>query len=265
MHPFFVIFGRTVPAYGLCAAAGFAAGILLTGLLSRRRGLDVEDGIYIFVMSAIFALVGAKALYLLTAIPAIKADLADPGLTALQVAARHLGGGFVFYGGLIGAVFGFWFWSRYFKKEPEAEVQVLLPAAVLAAGFGRTGCFMAGCCYGKPTDLPVGVVFSNSPFAPNGVALFPTQLTEAAFDFALCAILAVYGRRHEMGKKSVAVYVLVYAVFRFALEFLRGDAGRGYIGPLSVSQWISLVLAAAALIFIGVGYGQAKTLPGAGR
>lgn len=85
-----------------------------------------------------------------------------------------------------------------------------------------------GCCYGCPTDSSLGVTFHVSPIAPNGVALVPVQLLEAAAEFLLFAVL-------------LGGYLATYGVLRFTLEFFRYDNYRGFLGPLSLSQWISIV------------------------
>jgi 5,10-methenyltetrahydrofolate synthetase len=111
----------------------------------------------------------------------------------------------------------------------------------VAQAIGRLGCFLAGCCYGKETESRFSLVFSHSSFAPNHVRLLPTQLLASAGDFAIMAALLLYARRKPQAGRVVGLYIVLYAVGRFVLEFWRGDY-RGNVGPLSSSQFIALVL-----------------------
>ena len=111
----------------------------------------------------------------------------------------------------------------------------------LAHGFGRLGCLSAGCCYGKPIEG--GIVFHNSPAAPNGVPLIPTQLIEAIFNFLLFLVLIILSGNRRIRHYLAHIYLFAYPIFRFLLNF-PGDVIRGFLWGLSTSQWISL----AALI-----------------
>ena len=258
MRPVLTIFGINVPAYGFMAVCGFVAAILCLLPLSKKLRLAYDDTIYVFVFACVGAVIGAKLLYLLTAIPQIAADL--PLLKSAPGAffAKYLSGGMVFFGGLLGGIAAAALAARYFRLRLMKLAPALLPAAVLLAGCGRIGCFLAGCCYGKETALPIGVVFPHGSLAPAGVPLFPTQLTEAAFDFILCGLLIFLACRRMSGKRMLALYLLAYCVFRFLLEFARGDAIRGAIGIFSTSQIICLAVIAAVLLWIAVGKRRAR-------
>ena len=120
-----------------------------------------------------------------------------------------------------------------------------------------------GCCYGKPSEK-WGVVFSRSEIAPAGVPLLPVQLYEAAGAMLLFAVLACMGAKRADGRKMLAVYLLAYGLLRFGLEFLRGDAYRGFVLGLSVSQVIALLsmaLAAVLLIRLRKKEGEAADAP----
>ena len=117
----------------------------------------------------------------------------------------------------------------------------------LAQGFGRIGCFLAGCCYGAPTDSFLGVVFPPyCEFAPAGVRLWPTQLFSAAGDLLLCLFLLWLDRKEHYEGKLTAWYLIGYSVGRFLIEFLRDD-NRGSVGALSSSQFIGLFIVAVGL------------------
>lgn len=162
----------------------------------------------------------------------------------------HLGEGITFLGGLIGGAVCFLAAYYFFgRKQPFTLAQVLeiVPCMITVAhGFGRVGCFFAGCCYGKPTDSFLGVKFPKLP-----EPVHPTQLYEAAFLFVLFGILS-YLLLKRKAKYNFAIYLISYGVFRFLLEFLRDDARGKLVGFLSPSQFWSLVMAVIgiALIFV---------------
>ena len=193
-------------------------------------------------------MVGAKFLYLLLQLPQLLQDLPLLAADPAAFSARYLSGGFVFYGGLFGALAAVWLFCRR-RKVPFSQLGAdLVPAVPLFHTFGRVGCFLAGCCYGIPAPAGwPGVTFRVSPVAPNGVALLPVQLYEAAGCLLLFLLLHRLARRGWKGEALLLVYLAAYALFRFALEFLRGDAARGMWGVFSTSQLLALVTLAAVL------------------
>lgn len=159
----------------------------------------------------------------------------------LSQASFWTGGGFVFYGGLI---FSLLFLGLYKILKLPLTVQTLwamLPAVTLGHAIGRIGCLLAGCCYGNVTDLWWGIEL-------HGAHRHPTQALESLGLF----ILAFFLLKARASLKSFALYFIGYGILRFAIEILRGDEIRGLWGPLTPSQWISLVmiLGGSTLIFI---------------
>ena len=125
---------------------------------------------------------------------------------------------------------------------------LLAPSVALAQAFGRLGCFFAGCCYGKETSLPIGIVFPENSFAPAGVPLLPTQLFSSAGDFLIAFVLIrMTGKMRYHGDVG-ALYLMLYGIGRFIIEFFRNDY-RGSIGVLSTSQIISIGVVAAGVVF----------------
>ena len=237
MHPFFVLGPLRLPAYGVLAALGAALGLAL--FLGRTARGERRRALWTVLLALLGALLGAKALYLLTA---------PPGLALRE----KLLSGFVFYGGLAGgALFGAWA-ARALRLPALPLLDRAAPALALGHGVGRVGCFLAGCCYGRPAEPPWGIVLAEALGAPRDVPLFPVQLLESALLFLLFFILRALYRRAALRGRLLPLYLGVYAVLRFFLEFLRGDAIRGLYFGLSTSQWISggilLALAAWALL-----------------
>ena len=149
-------------------------------------------------------------------------------------------------GGLFGGIAGFLFVYYVFVKKSStlkiAEVfKIAPPAITIGHAFGRIGCFLAGCCYGKPTDSWIGVKF---PFLAERV--IPTQLIESIFLFLLTAVLLVLIFVFKF-KYTFIVYLGSYSIFRFIIEFFRGDERGQFLGIFSPSQvwsifiWIIIV------------------------
>ena len=239
MKPFVILFGHRLPSYGLAAVAGFLLGLTFVLLEGRRYKTVWRDAADAYLIGILGTLLGAKLLYLLVQLPSIIRDIPKIREDGTYFFTHYLAGGMVFYGGLFGAVFFAYLTTRFFGKRLSELSPMLVPALALVAGTGRIGCFLAGCCYGRETDGPVYVVFHNSLSAPPDVHLIPTQLFEAVFDYSLFFLLWYLGRK---GYKEalLPLYFFLYAVFRFVLEFFRGDAQRGMALGLSTSQWISL-------------------------
>lgn len=156
-------------------------------------------------------------------------------------------GAMTFYGGLIGGIVSFILIYQYWLKKfyPNNHLSELLPIAppciTIAHGFGRIGCFLAGCCYGKETDSILGVTFPGMTHS-----VYPTQLFEALFLLLLTIPLFILAYKKSF-KHNMSIYLFSYGIFRFCLEFLRGD-NRGVMFLFSPSQWISLIAIIASII-----------------
>ena len=163
-----------------------------------------------------------------------------------------LGGGFVFYGGLAGDLLGLYLCGKILHIPVAEYARSVIPVIPLAHAFGRIGCAVVGCCYGVPYDGPGAVVYTESIAAPTGIPLFPVQAVEAAGNLVLTAVLCGYiiiCKKKGKEAKSVQLYLVLYAVFRFVLEFMRfDDVERGIILRLSTSQWISIVICVCVTI-----------------
>ncbi|MDY2609410.1 MAG: prolipoprotein diacylglyceryl transferase [Eubacteriales bacterium] len=228
----------TIHGYGLMIGIGFVLAVLLGAKYAKRRGLS-EDAVFSFALLAILSgFGGGKLLYILTE---WKQFIASP--------RSVLGSsGFVVYGGLIAAVVCTILYARIKKLDYLQYLDALIPFVALAQGFGRIGCFLAGCCYGKPTTCSIGIVFPQGSIAPAGVSLLPTQLFSSLADFLLCAFLLLLAKKVRRKGIIGATYCIAYGVGRFILEYFRGDDRGEYIGPFSISQFISLFIVAFGLL-----------------
>ena len=224
-------------------------------LLARRRGYDPDDAVVQTLVSFAGCAVGAVLLYGITNIPVMLRvlDAYDAGAYASFVdAARDIlacFGGFVFYGGLIGAVIACCLYSRHRGWPVLERLDMFTVAVPLFHVFGRIGCFMAGCCYGVEADWGFTYTLAPAPEA-NGVPRVPIQLIEAACNLLLFAGLLALFLKDRLRGRLVAVYGIAYGVIRFIDEFWRGDVYRGIWGPFSTSQWISIAVVAASVALI---------------
>ena len=109
---------------------------------------------------------------------------------------------------------------------------LIMPSVAIAQGFGRIGCFLAGCCYGRETQSALGVIFPQGSLAPAGVKLLPTQLFSSVGDFLIAGILIWFSSKSKTKGNTGALYLLLYGIGRFGIEFLRNDE-RGIVGLLS--------------------------------
>lgn len=241
MLPTINVFGKTVAMYGLMIILGILAGVIIAILRRRRYNIDKDDVIFSSCYGGIGLILGAKLLYIITIIPAVidnwKAIVSD-----ISILYHALSGGFVFYGGLIGAVIGYYIYCKLYRINFLTLLDLMAPSIPIMHGIGRLGCFFAGCCYGIHYDGPFHIIFSKSVAAPNGVPLFPTQLIESVLNIMAGILLILYTRRTRKPGRPISIYIIYYSLMRFILEFLRGDSQRGIFFNLSTSQLISILL-----------------------
>lgn len=227
----------TIHGYGLMIAVGILACIFMGMYRARKKGLLDEAVLDIAIIGVFTGFIGAKLLYVLVEFPSF---LKNP----MNVLGSE---GFVVYGGIIVGVLSAVIYCRKKKLEFLRYFDLLAPSIALAQGFGRIGCFLAGCCYGRETSGFWGVTFPEGSFAPAGIPLIPTQLLSSAGDFLIMGVLLVYSKYAKHTGRIGALYLLLYGVGRFLLEFLRWD-DRGTVGALSTSQFISIGIVAVALV-----------------
>ena len=242
--PFF-----TLPTFGVLLASAYIAGYWWLIREGRRDRLDVDALASLGIWAIVGAILGAKALMILRAFPEYAA--APSGLFSLSVLVSAGD----FYGGFIGALIAS---AVFFRRHPRLPfwraADLCGPAIALGQAIGRVGCFMAGDDYGRPTQLPWAVTFTDPDAAsiggaPLGMPLHPVQLYESAICLVLFAVLVRLSRHKRFDGEVILAYTLLYAAARFILEFFRGDDDRGFIfgGLLSTSQFIALILGPAAI------------------
>jgi phosphatidylglycerol---prolipoprotein diacylglyceryl transferase len=250
MHPILFEIGRfPVYTYGLLLAAAYLLGLQFALRRARAVGLDPNRVMDLGIWIIVSALVGAKLLLLIVEFDQFSRDPAE-----LLNLARSGG---VFYGGLIAAVaVALWYLRRH-RMPMWTVTDVFAPGIALGHVIGRLGCVFAGCCFGRPADVPWAITFTNEFAARNvgtplGIPLHPTQLYEAGAELLILILLLVTERRgRTFPGRTFWLYMLLYAISRFVIEFYRGDP-RGMVGDFSTSQFVSLVLAPLSVVMLVV-------------
>ncbi len=238
-----------IHTYGVLLSTAILVSIYVAARLAEKDGIPgkhVWDLGFIIVLSA---MIGAKILLIIT-----NFDYYSNNLSRL-FSMEFLRAGGVFYGGLLGAIAGSFIYLKWFTKVDFWEMSdILTPTIPLGQAIGRLGCFSAGCDYGSPSDLPWAVTFTNEYShslvgVPLNISLHPYQLYESLVSF--CIFLFLYRKFNQLSFNGqiLSLYLILYSVSRFCLEFFRGDVDRGFLFGelLSTSQFISLLLVPTAL------------------
>ncbi|MFA5859888.1 MAG: prolipoprotein diacylglyceryl transferase [Elusimicrobiota bacterium] len=242
MYPILLKLGSvTFYTYGLFYAIGLMVAAWVVLVQTRKDKVDdnlVYDLIFCIILGI---LIGARIFYV---IMNLGYYLKEP----LKVLALWEGG-LYFHGGLIGGILAGVVFALIKKISIFEYFDYFAPAVAVGHAMGRIGCFFAGCCYGKPTGFFMHIVFTNeNSLAPTGIPLHPAQVYSAIGDF--CIFLALWLRRGKKRYKGQLLieYLMMFSCFRYFIEFLRGDDRGVGIAGLSVTQVVSVVVFAVALV-----------------
>lgn len=240
MYPELLRIGKiTIQGYGLMISLGILAAIWLARYRGRKRDMNIDVIFDIAIYGVIGGVIGGKLLFILTDLPYI---IKNPVVLKDMIA-----GGFVLYGAIIGGAIGAFIFLKRKNLSFLKYFDLVAPSIALAQGFGRIGCFLAGCCYGKPTDGPFGVIFKNSIYAPVDIHVHPTQIYSSLGDFAIAGILIFFASKPRKDGQVGGLYMILYSVGRFFMEFIRGDE-RGNVGIFSTSQFICIFILISGII-----------------
>lgn len=245
MITYFNFFGKAIPAYGCLIVSGIIIANILGFRLAKIRGLDINDLIILEAYGLLGGFAGAKILYLIVSFKDINWSM----ITDFDYFNQIMLGGFVFFGGLILGFGTVWLAGRLHSIDSSVYIRTFICFVPFIHGFGRIGCFCAGCCYGIPYNGLFAVTFPHDSYAVSDISLFPVQLLEAFLLFIISGLVCWILLCKE-SKFTVEIYVCLYSVVRFFLEYLRFDDVRGKLGLLTTSQWISvfLFISSASLI-----------------
>ncbi len=261
MYPVLLRLGDvSLYTYGLFVAMGFLAGIWVAKQEARRLGENPERITDLCFFLLIFSILGARLFYVLTA---PKTFLGNP----LEI-FRIWNGGLVFYGGFLGALATIAVYFRRHRMPLWRTLDILAPGVAVGHALGRVGCFFAGCCYGLACELPWAVTFTHpESLAPTHMPLHPTQLYSAGANLLIFLFLWSIRRKKRFHGQIFWLYVGIYGIARFIIEFFRGDfRGDPLFGVLSISQAIGVVfvLLAAGMLAYFRNRGPDQGPPGVG-
>ncbi|MEW6320405.1 MAG: prolipoprotein diacylglyceryl transferase [Acidobacteriota bacterium] len=249
MHPILLDLGPvTIYSYGVLLAAAYLLGLWLAVRRARAAGLDANRVLDLGIWVIIAALVGAKALLFVVDFRHFT--------SSWQEFTTLLRSGGVFYGGLIAAVVTCAYLLRKHRLPLWTSGDLFAPGIALGYMVGRLGCLLAGCCYGRPTDVAWAITFTD-PAAnlnvgtPLNVPLHPTQLYESLAGLVILVALLVLERRgRAFPGRTFWSFVLLYGVSRFIIEYFRGDPRGETLMGLSTSQFISVILVPLSLAML---------------
>lgn len=240
----------TLHTFGALLSVSLLAAFWWVRRIVRNEKLDFDQIGALALWAIAGGILGAKALLLLRSFP----EFWNEPSSLWAIATLESAGDF--YGGFLGALFTVFLYFRLHPELPVWRISDLFgPSIALGQSIGRIGCYMAGDDYGRPTNLPWAVTFTNPEAAriggaPLGVPLHPVQLYESIVCLLLFFFLGWLSGRKRFDGEVILAYAVLYAVARFFIEFFRGDADRGFIlsGLFSTSQFIALLVGSISLI-----------------
>jgi phosphatidylglycerol---prolipoprotein diacylglyceryl transferase len=238
--------GMSVWAYGFMLATAFSVGLLLTQRLAEQDGLP-KGAVYRLGLCLIpSGILGGKLMLIITNWQFFRGDW-QRVLTPESIQAS---GGFL--GGFLMALAVSAILMRVWRLPWLKTADVFAPSIALGYAITRIGCFLAGCCWGRPTTSWIGVRFTAEAHRLTAVPvdgmLVPTQLIEVGENLLIFATLLWLRKRRGFDGQIVLVYILLYSFARFTIEFWRNEP-RGWVLGLSISQFISAIIFPLALIF----------------
>ena len=243
----------TVTWYGILVATGFLTGYFTAFNRAPKAGVSSENVSDVFTWIIVGGILGARLLYVTTYWS--ETFEGQPLANIFKIWE----GGLVFFGGLIGGTCATILYCKIKKISVYRIGDVLAPSLSLGHAFGRIGCLMAGCCYGKECSLPWGIQFPDS-HATHPDLVHPVQIYEAILNLLLFGILIFIFRRRKFDGQVLGFYCIGYAIIRFSVEFFRGDYPSYIAGSITQAHIISLFLTALGVWIYLAGIKKANSL-----
>jgi len=245
MYPvLFSIGPLTIHTYGLLVAIGALVGLVVTIRGSDAAGMSRQQVMDLVFLIIVCAIVGSRLAFVLMNYTFF--------IERPLLIFKLWEGGLVFSGGFVLVILVVGWYIRRHQLPLWSIGDLLAPAVAISQGIGRLGCLMAGCCYGKPSDVPWSIVFKHpQSLAPLHVPLHPTQIYAALSGFVIFAVLILIRQKKKFEGQVLLWFVILHSTSRLILERFRGD-DRGIIPgtELSVTQLVTLVLLVAAVVFL---------------
>ncbi|MCS1406909.1 MAG: Prolipoprotein diacylglyceryl transferase [Verrucomicrobia subdivision 3 bacterium] len=227
--------------YGIFVAVGFLAGLWTAGRRSLLYGLSPDKMAALSPWIIGGAIIGARTLYVVT-----YWDEDFAGKSFVEVFNIRQGG-LVYYGGFIGAALSTFVYTSWKKLALWRVADAFAPSVALGHAFGRIGCLMTGCCYGKICELPWAIQFPKDHLT-HPHAVHPTQIYESILNFALYLGLEFLYRKKQFDGQIFAIYLMAYAALRGFIEMFRSDyAHQQLTGPMTPGQLMGILIFGAGL------------------
>lgn len=234
----FSVGSLTVHAYGLFLAVGFVFGLLRVSRVAPKYGIDRNSATDLCIYILIAGIVGSRLLYV----------LANYKSYTLKDALSIWNGGLSFHGGIIFGIIAGIVYAKCKKMDFWNVLDILSPSVCIGYGFTRIGCFLNGCCYGIESHNPWAVKMITDH---GTVMCEPVQLYACFISFLMFFILTAFEFRSEKSGYVFSVYMVLYGIYRFLIEFIRHHVPEDYILPhISGGQVLSLAVLAAGLFIL---------------
>lgn len=233
-----------IHTYGLFIAMGFTAALLVTIKIGKAQGIKSQQVMDMGFIMILWAIIGSRLTYVIINFSAYKND----PINILKIWE----GGLVFSGGLITVLLAM---SWYIKRHHLSFWKIgdlWAPGIAIGQSIGRIGCFMAGCCYGRPTDLKWGMVFTHpQSLAPLNIPLHPTQLYASLSGLIIFLVLMVLQAKKKFEGQVFIWFIILHSTARLAIERFRGDY-RGLIPgtEMSTTQLLSILILIASIVML---------------
>lgn len=227
MYPFVEF---RMPSYALWATIGVICAVTFLFIRAEKFNISFKKMLLYIVSGGIFLLIGSRVFFIIGSIPNLIKDF-EPS----KLLHYLFHGGIVFYGGMFGFLFGILMLSKKLNDSTDNMLSYFVPAIPLFHIFGRIGCFFSGCCYGIPCNIGFPMAFDPQTIR------FPVQLAESTCNICIFLFLVLLENKKSQ-KNILSIYLLIYAICRFCLEFLRDDSVRGIWGNISTAQIISIAV-----------------------
>lgn len=231
----------TLHTYGLFVAVGFFVGLMNATRLAKDQGISSQQVMDMGFVIIISAIIGSRAMYVLMN----ASHYTRAPLDMLKIWE----GGLVFSGGVIGVVLTMLWYIKRHGLHLGKTADLWAPSIAIGQGFGRIGCLMAGCCYGRPTDVPWGVTFTHSNcLAPLNQSLHPTQLYAALSAVAIFLVVMLLYKKKKFDGQVFLWFLIMHSTARLAIERFRGD-DRGLLlsSNMTLTQFVSILILVASV------------------
>ena len=236
INPVLTIGPISVRWYGIMVALAVLTVVLWTLWQARRSNVSYDT---VFTAALVGIPSGIIISKLLHVIDLWEYYIQNPG----QIVS---GAGLTAWGAVLGAALGIWIYSRASKIQFGYIADLIAPGIILAQAVGRIGCTINGCCYGSPTSLPWGVVYTHpNSVAPLGIAVHPTQVYEIIFNLLAFGLLFALRDRLKPDGSLFFIYLSLYSLWRIGIDFMR--EGTSFLLGLHQAQVISIIILAITI------------------